>query len=169
MRVRLVGTTPRVTGCRGPVVSDKLEFDKLRSGMPRVGVRREFRTDLCAKGITDVVKMAAAFREEWGYPWLRSFRVACGLTAAETAYQFNAFFSLAKGDRGYYHVSVIGKNETWPYSPTSRRASVSTLTGLAIVYGTHPRFLLDPTLREGYHPADLFLLETYRPPLVPTR
>lgn len=133
---------------------------------PRLWRRREYRTQLEHEGYT-IDAIAAKFRERWGFGILRSYRLANGLTMSDAVFGYNDLFDLSRGRPGFLHNGVLGKYETYLDTPSARRPIISVLVGLAIIYGTQPRRLLDPAARHRYSPADLYLLDTYRPPLLP--
>lgn len=62
--------------------------------------------------------------------------------------------------------SDSGKPRSISAGATNFRLAIS----LTIAYGTNPSRLIDPALRDHYSRIDVFLLNTYRPPLtVPSR
>lgn len=162
-------TRPFPEPCLVPTNLEETETQNAHSedpDEPRAWRRRAYRIELEHEGYT-VDAIAAKFRARWDFGILRSYRLANGLSLADAVYQYNAMFGLSQGQPGYLHLSVLGKFEAYPDGVTSRQPAISVLVGLAIIYQTKPQRLLDPAARDRYSPADLFLLDTYRPPLLP--
>lgn len=120
------------------------------------GARDHLRDALRRRGRDSVDDFAAGIREQWGYGYLRSYRLALELSQEQVCEQVNRLQGTFAGDAGYFDHSLLSRLERWPGN--SRRPTVGQLVGLARVFGTSPRQLVASVDWDKLSPADRLAL-----------